>query len=237
MIVVGGLALTFFISGPPSWAGFGSATATAAEPMELSGSWLGMRLAAPGTSTASRFGIPPNVSGVVVAEMLPVANARGAAGGIVPGDVITSINGTNVTNLADLYSMTQKLDATQPMQVAIMRQGQSFALTLPPTQMPPMMGGPMMGAPGVAAMQPMPMQPMAAPAPMPMQPMALPAPMQPMPMQPMPMQPMPMQPVPAQAQPPVSGQFFCPNDGLIWSQAQVQPHFRCPRCGGGLTTR
>jgi predicted metalloprotease with PDZ domain len=29
-----------------------------------------------------------------------------------------------------------------------------------------------------------------------------------------------------------AGLFVCPNDGLQWTQAQVGPDLRCPRCGG-----
>jgi len=31
-------------------------------------------------------------------------------------------------------------------------------------------------------------------------------------------------------------QFFCPAEGLRWSHADVQPSFRCPRCGGPVTS-
>jgi hypothetical protein len=34
------------------------------------------------------------------------------------------------------------------------------------------------------------------------------------------------------AEPPGGGLYVCPSDGLQWTQAQVGPDLRCPRCGG-----
>lgn len=40
----------------------------------------------------------------------------------------------------------------------------------------------------------------------------------------------------ASAAPGAAPQFYCPTDAVRWSQADVAPSFRCPRCGGPVTS-
>ena len=96
--------------------------------------------------------------------------------------------------------------------VQIVRSGQPITVTVPPL-------------PGFAGA---PMQPVGAAMPTPgAMPVA-----------------MPVATMPAATMPPAASatntaqgamDLFCPNDGLHWTHAQVQPNFTCPRCGGPLT--
>jgi membrane-associated protease RseP (regulator of RpoE activity) len=109
------------------------------EPMELRGSWLGMRLAATDSASARTFGIPANVTGVVVAEVSQAADSRALGGGIQPGDVIVRVDNREVDSLAELQTITNKLDILRPLPLQILRQGQPLAVLLPP---PAGMGAP-----------------------------------------------------------------------------------------------
>jgi membrane-associated protease RseP (regulator of RpoE activity) len=109
------------------------------EPMELRGSWLGMRLAATDSTSARAFGIPANVSGVVVAEVSQAGDSRALGGGIQPGDVIVKVDNREVESLTELQTLTAKLDVLRPLSVQVLRQGQPLSAVLPP---PPGVGLP-----------------------------------------------------------------------------------------------
>lgn len=143
------------------------------DPMELQGTWQGMRLSEVGSPTGRSVGVPADVSGVVVAEVSQAGGSAAFWAGIQPGDVIVSVDGNDVANLTDLYAFTAGLGEAAPIPVQLLRGGQPVSATLTP-------------APG------------ATPA--------------------------------GQA-----SQLFCPTDQLYWTEAQVTPTFRCPRCGGPLT--
>lgn len=139
------------------------------QPMELGGSWLGMRLTGAESATARAMGVPPTMKGVLVAEFNQAAGGRASLAGIRPGDIIVKVDGQDVTNLTDFYTMTTKLDVARPVPVDVIRQGVPLSTVLP-----------QVGVPGVQPSQPASMLQMPAaagvPAPAnPMQPTMMPA--------------------------------------------------------------
>lgn len=107
------------------------------QPMELSGRWLGMRLTGVASPTARQLGIPASVKGVVVAELSRGMDSRALQAGLVPGDVLTRVDGKDVTSLKDLYSLSTDLNVARPLVVEILRRGQPLAVLLPaPAQGP-----------------------------------------------------------------------------------------------------
>jgi S1-C subfamily serine protease len=101
------------------------------QPMDLRGQWLGMQLASTGSQSAVALGVPPEVKGVVVANV--EASSRAVQAGLSPGDVVARIDGTTVATLVDLYSLTTKLDAARPLQVDFLRAGRPMTVIVPPT--------------------------------------------------------------------------------------------------------
>jgi membrane-associated protease RseP (regulator of RpoE activity) len=96
------------------------------QPIDLRGDWLGMRLASTGSQSAAELGIPPEVNGVVVANVQP--NSRALSAGLSAGDVVARINGTSVANLIDLYKLSTKLDVARPLQVDFLRAGKPMTV-------------------------------------------------------------------------------------------------------------
>jgi S1-C subfamily serine protease len=104
--------------------------------MELRGQWLGMRLAATGAQAAADLGVPPEVKGVVVAEVQ--GGSRAVLAGLAAGDVVTRINGKAVTDLLEMYSLSSRIDNTRPLQVEFLRGGRPMvASMLPPDPVAP----------------------------------------------------------------------------------------------------
>jgi hypothetical protein len=120
------------------------------EPMELWGRWLGMMLASADSVTARNLGVPPGVSGVVIADVARDTTSRVAQAGVAPGDLIVKVDGTATGNLAELYTLTTRLNTGRALPLEILRQGQPMMVTLPamqaappPTQQPVAMPGAM----------------------------------------------------------------------------------------------
>lgn len=139
------------------------------EAMELRGRWLGMELAAAGSPSAANLGVPPQVSGVVVTALGPQNAPRAVQAGVRAGDVILRVDGTPVTTLAELYTLSTKIDVARPMPMDISRQGQALQVTLPPPAGMPMPAtGPAMatqpGIPAAPVAGPLPLNPTMAPA-------------------------------------------------------------------------
>lgn len=128
--LIGG-ALLLFTSGDMSWNPLAGGQSHA-DPMELSGRWLGMRLTAANTPTAQSLAVAPDASGVVIAELGPATRAQLA--GLMPGDVIVDVDGTGVASLTELYTLTTELDVHRALPLAVMRRGQrlSVVLSAPP---------------------------------------------------------------------------------------------------------
>lgn len=109
-----------------------SAPAASTEPMELWGRWLGMMLASADSATARGLGVPPVMTGVVVADLTRDGPSRVAQAGVVPGDVIVKVDGTATGNLAELYTLTTRLNTARSLPLEIVRQGQPVMVMLPP---------------------------------------------------------------------------------------------------------
>jgi S1-C subfamily serine protease len=105
---------------------------SATEPMELRGHWLGMRLTGADSTSARQLGIPPTVKGVVVAELAQGIDSRALQAGLIPGDVMIRIDGREVTNLSELYTLSTKFDIARPLMLDILRRGQPLSLLVPP---------------------------------------------------------------------------------------------------------
>jgi predicted metalloprotease with PDZ domain len=121
-------AIAALAIGTKVWQNAGSQT----QAMELRGFWLGMRLAGTDSRSAEDLGVPPIVKGVVVADVQP--SSRAVLAGLAPGDVLTRIDGKDVTSLMDLYSLSTKLDVGRQFQVDILRAGRPMAFVLPPPE-------------------------------------------------------------------------------------------------------
>jgi S1-C subfamily serine protease len=120
-----------------------------AQAMDLRGQWLGMRLTATDSPSAADLGVPPEVRGVVVSDVQ--ANSRALQAGLAAGDVVARVDGTTVTSLVDMYTLTTKVDAARPLQVDFLRAGRPMTVIVPPPDgmVPP-------GAPPPTAARPLP---------------------------------------------------------------------------------
>jgi membrane-associated protease RseP (regulator of RpoE activity) len=132
LVVVGGaVALPVLMDGGCTPRVGGSA-ASGTEPMELWGRWLGMMLASADSATARTLGVPAVMTGVVVADVARDGSSRAAHAGLLPGDVIVKVDGTSTGNLADLYTLTTRLNTARAVSVEIVRQGQPMMVAVPP---------------------------------------------------------------------------------------------------------
>jgi hypothetical protein len=161
VLLVVGMAVALPVLMDPGCASMRGATARNTQPMELSGRWLGLMLVSSDSATARNYGIPNVVAGVVVAEV--ARDTRGAVAGVAPGDVIVKVDGTSTQNLAELYTLTTRLNVARPLALEIMRQGQTAVVTLPApvdpnAEQPMAMQQPMPAQQAMPAQQPMAMQ-------------------------------------------------------------------------------
>jgi hypothetical protein len=79
--------------------------------------------------------------------------------GLLPGDVIVKVDGTATQNLAELYTLTTRLNVARPLPLEIMRQGQTMMVVLPPPMEATMQQPMALQQPGMAPA--MPQQPAA----------------------------------------------------------------------------
>jgi hypothetical protein len=143
------------------------------QSMELRGHWLGMTLAGAESASARALGVPPVMAGVVIVDLAKGLDAPAVRAGLVPRDVIVSVDGTNVATLAELYTLTTKLDGMRPVTIDLVRQGQPMRAMLPPgAAMPQMQQMPQMMQPGAGMMPAAPPGAMGQPQAMPTQPVA-----------------------------------------------------------------
>lgn len=185
---------------------------TETNPMELRGDWLGISLVDLSSATALRRNIPTSQKGVLAAELSEARGLRAQQAGIMPGDVITGINRTNVRNISDVFEATRKINVVEAIFVNVVRWGQPLTLVLPAIYQPIAMT-PQVQAEAVV---PQAMAPFNAQAVTP-QAAAVNA-----------------QGV-AQAQTANGPLWVCPRHGVGWYQKYVEPNFRCPICNGQLT--
>jgi hypothetical protein len=262
-VIIG--ALIFADDGPEFWDRSDSKTTAQAvtQPMELRGDWLGMSLVDLTSPSARRANIPAGTKGVMVAEISETMGWRARQAGLMPRDVISSINKQNIRDINDLYDVTRKVNVADAIFLSASRWGQPMMVVLPALYAPaaspmapgapgqPMMAGqPGMQQPGMMPQQAWPQQQAGIqqgwqqPQPMMPQQVAMPQqqgwqqPQQNVAWQQQPMQQVAM-PAPQGAGMGAAGQqtgplWVCPRHGLGWHQHLVAPNFRCPLCNGPL---
>jgi hypothetical protein len=187
LIIGGAVALPMTMEGGCSPLKTGASAGT--EPMELTGRWMGMTLASADSAAARNLGTPGVVAGVVIVEVARDAISRSAQSGALPGDVILKVDGTTTQNLAELYTLTTRLNIARPLPLEIMRQGQPMTIVLP--QPAGILVQPPMTAPGATPLPPQQAgwtppagTPLAAQPVAPATPLAPPQPVAPAPQQP-----------------------------------------------------
>jgi hypothetical protein len=182
------------------------------QPMEVKGDWLGMSLVDLTSPSARRAGLTPGLKGVMVSDISESAGWRARAAGIMPRDVVMTVNRTKISDINDLYDLTRKVNVTDAVFLDVNRYGQVATVVLPSVAAPSVPVSPVAAGFNQPAM---------------MAPAAVPVQMQ------FPAAAVNAQPV---AQP---GQFagprwLCRRHGLAWPQQAVQPGFRCPYCNEPL---
>jgi serine protease Do len=91
--------------------------------------WLGLFIAPDSPSLAQQYHLP-TATGVVVADVVP--KGPSAASGLKPGDVITAVNGTSVSSVAQLKSLIarDKPGDTVTLTVSLPKQVKTVRVTL-----------------------------------------------------------------------------------------------------------
>ena len=169
--------------------------------MEIRGNWLGMRMVSLDSPAARHSGVPPSARGVMVVELEDRIGWRARQAGVQEGDVIMAVNGKEIRDLADLYDLSQKLDAGPAIFLNILRWGQPMTLVLPAVYTTPSVAGlpqgeqefqtaPMTAQRGNAGAAQLAALVVPARGPM----------------------------------------FHCPIHNRVWPQNEVHPHYRCPLC-------
>jgi hypothetical protein len=116
---------------------FGLRKHRSTQAMEVQGTWLGIKLTSMDSPTARRFGVPPSERGVMVVEIKERDGWRARLAGVQRGDVIKSVNGKKVRDMADLYDISRDLDVGSAVSLDILRWGQLMTLVLPAVYAPP----------------------------------------------------------------------------------------------------
>ena len=83
--------------------------------------WLGMKVSALNDKLAQRYGIDESESGVVVVDVDPASKASEI--GIIPGDLIKSINRTQTPDLESFKKVSKKVKLSEGVVFDIIRQG------------------------------------------------------------------------------------------------------------------
>jgi hypothetical protein len=188
------------------------------QAMEVKGDWLGMSLVDLTSPSARRAGIATGLRGVMVSDISESAGWRARAAGVMPRDVVMTVNRTKISDINDLYDLTRKLNVMDAVFLDVNRFGQVATVVLPSIAAP--------AVPPVAAG--FNQQAMAAPQQGMMAPAAAPVQMQQLPNAAFNAQPVAQ---PAQYAGP---RWLCRRHGLAWPQQAVQPGFRCPYCNEPL---
>src|SRR5688572_22243116 len=84
--------------------------------------FLGLRVQPMTVETKAQFGLKAN-AGIVVLEV--TEGGPGYSAGIVPGDIVTTVDGRQVKTLADLQAAVASAPADQPVDVRISRSGRT----------------------------------------------------------------------------------------------------------------
>jgi len=72
--------------------------------------------------------------GVVIAGVLQ--GSPGEKAGLLPGDVVSAINGQSVPGVAALLAAVAQLTPGQPAQLSVRRHGNTLEITITPSQRP-----------------------------------------------------------------------------------------------------
>ncbi len=90
--------------------------------------WIGISMAELKPDLAKSLGIPENIHGVIVAQVLP--NSPSFRAGFQQGDIIQRINGTTVSNPKEIQELIRNKPINSEINIQILRNGQMSALTL-----------------------------------------------------------------------------------------------------------
>ncbi|MGR3220144.1 MAG: magnetochrome domain-containing protein [Candidatus Anammoxibacter sp.] len=88
--------------------------------------WQGMEVMALTWELAAKLGIPIDEKGVIVDEVTLAAGESGLRG----GDIIKSINGVTVTNLAEFYNVTKRLRNQKVASINVKRGNRDLTIEL-----------------------------------------------------------------------------------------------------------
>lgn len=90
--------------------------------------WLGVRVSEVSLELASHLGLVP-VKGVLVSSVLPGQPAE--RGGILPQDIILSVNDTQVDSPREVIRLIGGLEAGKAVKLTILRKGETMELSVP----------------------------------------------------------------------------------------------------------
>jgi serine protease DegQ len=95
--------------------------------------WIGIEPQALNAELAQALGVSDEV-GVVIAGVLQ--GSPGEKAGLLPGDVVSAINGQSVPGVAALLAAVAQLTPGQPAQLSVRRHGNTLEITITPSQRP-----------------------------------------------------------------------------------------------------
>ena len=129
-------------SGGSMGIGFAIPIATARDVMEaivrdgrVTRGWIGVEPRPLEPAWAEHLGLPPEVRGIVVAGVL--RDGPAARAGVAPGDVITHVGDTPVTDVPALLGAVAALKPGEPATLRLWRNGREHTLRLVPGRRPP----------------------------------------------------------------------------------------------------
>lgn len=90
--------------------------------------WIGIGMAELNPGLAKSLGIPENIQGIIVTQVVP--NSPSFRAGFQQGDIIQRINGALVKTTKDLQDLVRSKPLNSELNIQILRNGQMGALTL-----------------------------------------------------------------------------------------------------------
>jgi serine protease Do len=90
--------------------------------------WIGITMAELKPDLAKSLGIPENVQGIIVAQVMPGSPA--AKSGFQQGDIIQRVNGTMVKTPKEIQELVRAKPLNSELSIQIMRNGQMGAVSL-----------------------------------------------------------------------------------------------------------
>jgi len=101
---------------------------------EVTRPWIGISMAKLNQTLAKSLGLPENIEGVIVAQVIPGSPAHKA--GFQQGDIIQRINGKIMDNPKSIQETVRSFPINSTLNVQILRNGQMSALTLKTEKLP-----------------------------------------------------------------------------------------------------